>query len=133
ALRKGGAVERSWLAATLWPESDDEGGRFNLRRNLTDIRQLLGTQAWRLEAVPPRRLRLDLSGAWCDLVEFDAAIAGGDEAILAGAVELYRGPLLEGCAAEWAERERRAREEAYLEALARLARLATERRDAGAA
>ena len=45
-------------------------------------------------------LRPDLTGAQVDVLAFDAALARGDEASLACAVELYRGPLLAEC--EWA-------------------------------
>jgi non-specific serine/threonine protein kinase len=52
---------------------------------------------------------------------FDAAVACGTPGSLAEAVELYRGPLLEGCTEEWVLAERQAREEACLGALERLA------------
>jgi non-specific serine/threonine protein kinase len=48
-------------------------------------------------------------------------------------VELYAGPLLEGCPEEWAFQERREREEAYLAALERLAGEAQARGDTAAA
>src|SRR5262249_19589114 len=63
----------------------------------------------------------DLSGAEVDVIAFDDAIARGDSASLGEAVELYRGPLLEGGTEEWVRPERDAREQAYLGALERLA------------
>jgi predicted ATPase/Tfp pilus assembly protein PilF len=56
-----------------------------------------------------------------DLLTFDEAIASGDLLSLEQAVALYQGPLLEGCAEEWVLEERQSREQAYLEALERLA------------
>src|SRR5205823_12269928 len=62
ALRHGREVERSWLAATLWPEAPESHAFFYLRRTLSELRQLLGTEACRLLAPTPHTLRLDLSG-----------------------------------------------------------------------
>ena len=66
-------------------------------------------------------LRLDLAGAAVDVLQFDAAIAAGDDESLRRAVELYTGPLLEGCVEEWAFSERAARAEQCLAALETLA------------
>src|SRR5215212_7584416 len=38
-LRHGQTVQRSWLAATLWPDGDPSQGLTTLRRYLTDLRQ----------------------------------------------------------------------------------------------
>jgi predicted ATPase/DNA-binding SARP family transcriptional activator len=118
ALRQGGAVEREWLAGLLWPESR---GTQALRNCLTDLRQALGPQTGRLHAPTSRTLALDLDGAFVDVLAFDAAIARADPASLAGAISLYRGPLLMECADEWVSQERHTREQAYLTALERLA------------
>jgi len=122
-------ISRSWLAGTLWPESREAQGLFNLRRNLLDLRQALGAAADRLRTSNRATLCLDLSGADVDLVGFDAGIAAGDERSLQAAVALYRGPLLEGCVETWLLPERASREEACLQALERLADWATERGD----
>src|SRR5579871_6236165 len=121
ALRQDRPVERAWLAATLWPDSDEPNGLFYLRRCLTDLRHALGAEATRLLSPSPRTLRLDLEGAWCDLLLFDKDIASADTAALEAATILYRGALLEGCRAEWAIPERQAREQSYLNALETLA------------
>ena len=114
-------VSRSWLAGTLWPESREAQGLFNLRRNLLDLRQALGAAAARLRTPNRATLCLDLTGADVDLLRFDAAIADGDERSLQAAVALSRGPPLEGCVAEWVLPERASREEACLRALEKLA------------
>src|SRR5437588_10744987 len=75
ALRRGQEVDRSWLAGTLWPESSESQARYNLRRNLTDLRRVLGPQAGRLGSPTSRAVQLDLRGAFCDLVAFDDASA----------------------------------------------------------
>jgi DNA-binding SARP family transcriptional activator len=115
------AVERTWLAGTLWPDSSEIQALASLRRTLTDLRQGLGPEASRLRAPTPRTLSLDLAGAAIDVVGFDAAIACGDLPSLEHAVAIYRGPLLEECEEAWAFQERQAREQAYLRALETLA------------
>src|SRR5438552_2342069 len=45
ALRAGMAVERSWLAGTLWPESSGAQALNSLRVTLADLRQALGEAA----------------------------------------------------------------------------------------
>jgi len=129
ALRPGQTVDRRWLAGVLWPDTLDAGAMANLRRSLTDLRRVLGQEAARLEAPTPRTLRLDTDGAMIDVCEFDRAVTGGDTASLESAVDLYRGPLLEGCLEEWALPERDSREEAYLRALETLGTRAMERGD----
>jgi predicted ATPase/class 3 adenylate cyclase/DNA-binding SARP family transcriptional activator/regulation of enolase protein 1 (concanavalin A-like superfamily) len=120
-LRSGAEVERAWLAGMLWPDSPEPQAYVSLRNSLADLRGVLGPEIGRLRAPSLRTLSLDLSGAEVDMVAFDSAIARGDTASLQHAVGLYRGPLLEGCAEEWAFQERQAREQAYLTALERLA------------
>jgi class 3 adenylate cyclase/DNA-binding SARP family transcriptional activator len=116
-----GAVERTWLAGTLWPDSSEIHALASLRRTLTDLRQALGPEASRLRSPTPRTLDFDLAGMAVDVVGFDAAIARGDLPPLEKAVSLYRGPLLEECGEAWAFQERQAREQAYLRALETLA------------
>ena len=90
ALQRGRAVARAWLAGTLWPESSARQAAFNLSRNLTDLRHMLGPEARRLDAPTPRTLRLDLVGAEADVLIFDEAITCGDPTSLERAVALHR-------------------------------------------
>jgi DNA-binding SARP family transcriptional activator len=121
ALRHDREVERSWLAGTLWPDSDTPQAAVSLRTTLVDLRRALGPEAYRLRSPTSRTLRLDLTGATVDVITFDAALARGDAASLAEAAQLYRGLLLEGCEEEWVTQEREAREEAYLQTREQLA------------
>jgi predicted ATPase/DNA-binding SARP family transcriptional activator len=132
-LRQGRDVERAWLAGTLWPESPAARALTSLRRSLNDLRAALGPEAHRLQSPTHRALRLELAGAEVDVTAFDAAIALGHEKALEQAVQLYHGPLLEGCVEEWALLEREVRAQAYLDALERLAGWASERGEHGAA
>jgi non-specific serine/threonine protein kinase len=125
----GRGIEREWLAGTLWPECDAAQCRRNLRQSLHDLRRSLGPEAGRLIDAAPRALRLELQGAWVDVLAFDDAIGRADLLSLEAAVQLYRGPLLEACVEEWCLEERRQREEAYVAALARLAEAAMARRE----
>jgi DNA-binding SARP family transcriptional activator len=111
-LRHGREVERDWLAGTLWPDSSEAAAAASLRNSLKDLRRALSPEAGRLRSPTTRCLSLDLDGAHADVLAFDTAIAKGDTAALERAVELYRGPLLEGCVEEWAFQERQFREQA---------------------
>jgi predicted ATPase/class 3 adenylate cyclase len=132
-LRHDREVERAWLAGMLWPDRPTSLALATLRRDLTDLRRALGTEAGRLRSPTPHNLCLDLTGAEADVVAFDAAIARGDVTSLEQAVALYRGPLLEGCEEEWSFQERQTREESYLTALETLAADAGARGDGAAA
>src|SRR5437773_1705025 len=57
-LRAGRDVERSWVAATLWPECDHADARHSLRQSLHDLRLALGPEARRLAGESVRTLRL---------------------------------------------------------------------------
>jgi predicted ATPase/DNA-binding SARP family transcriptional activator len=129
-LRHGRGVEREWLTGKLWPESAASQGAASLRRSLTDLRRCLGPEGGRLRSPSPHILTLDLTGAFVDVLAFDAALARGETASLRDAVALYRGPLLEGCMEDWVLPERQAREEAYLGALEQLGAAALARGDA---
>ena len=98
-LRHGREVARDWLAGTLWPETDERLALTYLRQSLTDLRRALGpSAAGRLVSPSIRTLRFDVDGAAvdADYVTFEKCLKRGDAASLEQAVELYRGPLLEG-------------------------------------
>ncbi|HLK61288.1 MAG TPA: bacterial transcriptional activator domain-containing protein [Chthonomonadaceae bacterium] len=129
ALRYDRPVEREWLAATLWPDSDQAVASTSLRKILSELRSRLGDQSERLQAPSRHTLRLDLAGADVDVIQFDAAIKSGKLSDLERAVALYRGPLLEGCFEEWMFQERAAREHHCLQALQKLGDAALSERD----
>ena len=120
-LRSGRAVSRSWLAGMLWPESTEDQALHNLRRDLMDLRRALGSESSRIISPTKSTLALDLTGAFSDVAEFDAAIDKGNEESLVRAVTLHVGLLLEGCYAEWITIERERRSAACLQALEKLA------------
>ena len=124
-LRHGQALDRAWLAGTLWPESDPAQALYNLRQSLSNLRHALGKAGICLHTPMVNALTLDAANATVDVISFDTAIATGEKADLERAVALYRGPLLEGCAGEWVLGERRVREEQYLSALERLGDMAS--------
>ncbi|MCA1596905.1 MAG: hypothetical protein LC772_10850, partial [Chloroflexi bacterium] len=119
ALRSPREIERTRLAATLWPDSGEQEALYNLRRNLSDLRRVLGPEAGRIQSPSLHTVRLDLNGAFCDVTEFDRAAGAGENP--EEAIALYRGPLLEECDAEWVLPERRRREESYVACLEALA------------
>lgn len=121
ALRADRPTDRAWLASLLWPDSSDGQALYNLRRNLTELRAILGTEACRLASPDPRSIRLDLRDAHCDALAFDDCMSRPDRPSLERAIGLYRGPLLEACTADWVLPERHAREQVYLRALEMLA------------
>ncbi|MCW3099996.1 MAG: hypothetical protein JWL77_5614 [Chthonomonadaceae bacterium] len=96
-IRREGCVSREWLSRTLWPDSSEKQSLYNLRRNLTDLRNTLGSEARRILSPTPRTLQFDVKEAVCDLVSFDAAIAGEQ---WEEAVRVYRAPLLQEDLAE---------------------------------
>jgi DNA-binding SARP family transcriptional activator len=110
-------VEREWLAATLWPDVEQSKAYDNMRPVLSELRKALGDQGQRLHSPDRATLVLALTHAEVDLLQFDAAIKSGTRSDLEEAVGLYRGPLLEGCRAEWVVPEREGREQSYLQAL----------------
>src|SRR5262245_23050146 len=67
-LRHGRAVDRSWLAGTLWPESDERRVLQNLRNDLVALRQALGPECGRLESPTRDTLTLALEGAEVDVL-----------------------------------------------------------------
>src|SRR4029453_18705348 len=76
-LRHQQAVDRSWLAGTLWPDTSEERALAYLRSSLHDLRRVLGPDVSRLAAPTARTVRLDLTGASVDLLEFDACVQAG--------------------------------------------------------
>ncbi|HEX3235912.1 MAG TPA: BTAD domain-containing putative transcriptional regulator, partial [Gemmatimonadales bacterium] len=115
-------VSRDKLVAYLWPESDTEDGRHQLRDTLYILRSALGDDAVLSSGDD---LRLNTDRLTCDLWEFDAALERDDPA---AAVGVYRGPLLAGFhlpdADEfepWADGKRALLARRYVQALEQLA------------
>ena len=62
-----------------------------------NLREVLGPDASRLTATTTRTVSLDVSSMFVDVLRCDAAAESEDGELLREAVDLYRGPLLEGC------------------------------------
>lgn len=116
ALHADMPQSRPHLAATFWPDSTESQARTNLRRELHQLRALLGTGtavvadantlAWR----DTEACRVDVRTFLLERHEALAAQARGDLAALArhssNAVDEYRGPLLPGWYDEWVLEDR---------------------------
>lgn len=89
--RRGGFQRRDKLAGLLWDEQSEERARASLRTALSSLRTALGGD------LVLRRgdsdIGIDVSQLQCDAFEFEDAVARDE---LAFALELYRGPFLEG-------------------------------------
>lgn len=125
-------LSRDRVLAYLWPESATESARHALDQLLYATRRDLGRHAIRSDRFG---LRLDLQLVGADCAEFEARVNRGE---LAGAVELYQGPFLDGIhlggAAEldrWVEGERMLLEQQYHASLEQLARAASEAGETG--
>jgi predicted ATPase/DNA-binding SARP family transcriptional activator len=129
ALRWGQEVPRDWLVQTLWPDSEESQGFYNLRQCLSNLRQALGPAADCVRAASSHTVCLHRDSVWVDVAAFDAAIADGTPSALEQAIALYQGPLLASCAESWATAERTLREQAYLNALEMLAARASAQKD----
>lgn len=129
ALRSGREVEREWLAGILWPDTEQSLGFNNLRVVLSEVRKALGEEGGRVHSPGRHTLVLDASGANIDVRDFDAAIADGSLPALKRAAALYSAPLLEGCPEEWVLQERKAREDAGVQALLSLGEAALSAED----
>ena len=108
AAARRGLHRRDTLLALFWPELDQEHARAALRQALHILRGALGADT--IVTRGDEEIGLDAGRLWCDVTAFDAAIAAEQ---FERALELYRGPLLDGFfipeAGEferWQERER---------------------------
>jgi len=123
-------LSRDVACAYLWPESNDGRARTSLRQLVHALRHQLGTPKLLPSAGP---LRLDAKLVRSDVADFHDALARHDQA---GAVQLYRGPFLDGFYLKgadeferWAAVERGSLANAYARALETLAEGAAGRGD----
>lgn len=127
-------LSRDKLIAILWPESDPERARHNLN-------QLLHAERRQFEApglfAGVKTLRLDPALIWTDVGAFERALEGHE---LAAAVELYRGPFLDGFFVtgapefeRWTQTQRDRYSDRCRQAIIQLAREAAESGDSAAA
>ncbi len=111
AVHAGSPQARQRIAGLFWPDSTDAQALTNLRRELHQLRQLLGDEpslvvtpadlCWRDTGTCRVDLRVFAAGREAALA---AAAAGDDQGILmhaAAAIAEYRGDLLPGCYDDW--------------------------------
>lgn len=122
--RPRGMQRRDRVLPLLWPEKGQKSARNSLSNLLYQIRKTLGTDI--IITGGREELGIDASKLHCDALKFEKLIKEGK---MAGAVELYRGDLLEGLHVpdaapdfdQWIERERERFRKSYGKALEALA------------
>jgi TolB-like protein/DNA-binding SARP family transcriptional activator/Flp pilus assembly protein TadD len=85
------AHRRDTLLGMFWPELDEEHARQALRQALYGLRQGLGSGV--IVGTGEDLVSVDGQRLWCDAAAFAAAVKEGRDE---HALELYRGPFLEG-------------------------------------
>src|SRR5579859_1327739 len=114
--QKGEPCDRTRVGQVLWPESEPESARFNLRQLLQRIKKEAPGLHRRLVSYRAN-LTFDLSGCWVDLFEFQGATRDHPKE----AIALHRGELLEGLDSDWIEGPRADTRGRYIRALATMA------------
>ena len=136
ALHRDGPIPRQRLSFLLWPDSTEAQARTNLRKALHVLRREL-PDLERYLSVSSRSIHWrEDADCWIDVEAFDQQLASVDldavdsearVAALQAAVDLHRGELLPDLYDDWAIAERERLRDRYHDALARLARLRSER------
>lgn len=107
ALHPGKEVSRFLIEETIWPESDSVKQAQNFRRAIADLRDAFEAKGNRGDLIETRREVVCAHPTFIasDVSRFSAISERGlreaDEDLLAEAVALYRGPLLENSTDEW--------------------------------
>ena len=129
-LRRAQPVARTFLAYTLFPDSEEEQALTELRRYLYLTGKTLprppNGEPWLIVDAETVRWN-EASGAFIDAVEFERLAA--DESSYAAAVELYGGDLLEDSYDDWIVVERERLRTLYLKRLADLVERSRRARD----
>lgn len=122
AAQPYGFHRRDRIASLFWPEHDQGHARAALRKAVHAIRAAMGEETILSRGDEELSLNADL--VWCDVRAFVGAARSEH---LARALELYRGPLLDGFYADapgferWLEEERERLRESAADAALRLA------------
>ncbi len=128
ALHRDRAHARESLIERIWPGSEPETGRNNLRIALSSLRRQLeppGVSAGTVVVADRSSVRLNALACTTDLADFQSALARAGTAArelerrqaLESAVALYRGELLAGHHADWLAGERDRLDAAYRRAI----------------
>ncbi len=135
-LHRHHPVSREPLAGLLWPDIATVQSKKMLRQTLWRLQSVLGLRNEpihdRLLLVKPDRIQINVEAdLWLDVATFEQTfelvrnIAGQEldthkVQALQNAVQLYRGPLLEGCYENWCLYEREHLQNMYLAMLEKL-------------
>ncbi len=137
----GQAHTRDHLATLLWSEAGSSEAHHSLRTSLYHLRQALQAGGADPALISDGEMLSLRSDAYdCDVLEFRGLLAWGDEASLAQAVTLYRGPFLQGFTLadasvfdDWVQLENTRLSQACCEALDQLSTAAESREEWAAA
>lgn len=131
AAAEGTDHRRDRLLGVFWPERESSRARSALNQTLYGLRQRLGPEAVRSHG--NESVSLDRSRVWCDAAAFERHLS---EDRPEDALELYRGPFLDGFHVanpgrfeRWLDGRRATFRGKAVEAAARLAREATDADD----
>ena len=135
-LHRRHSHSREVLASLLWPDTTTAQSKKKLRQTLWRLQSTLGSQQEpvrnRLLLIEPDQIQInEEADLWLDVAVFEKIfalverIAGQELAAwqvraLQNAVELYQGPLLEGCYEDWCLYERERLQNRYLVMLEKL-------------
>lgn len=130
------SLSRESLASLLWPDTTTAQSKKKLRQMLWHLQSALGSQTEAVQdhilLVEPDQVQLNSQAdLWLDVRAFEQAynlvqsIAGQESdaqrvRALQNAVQLYQGPLLEGCYSDWCLYERERFQNMYLAMLEKL-------------
>lgn len=129
ALADGQPVGRDHLCALLWSDRQTPQARGSLRQLLVDLRQDLGQANHVLDTATDGAISFRAAAVVSDVGDFQRLRQADDRQSLEQAFALRRGQLLEGLApedaafADWLEDNRRALDNQWSEATARLLRI----------
>ena len=96
ARQSGKAVPRERLVGLLWGDKDEEAARANLRQCLAILRKDLAEAEGLEITTPDDSICLVAPEAAIDVARFEALAASDDPAARRQALDLYRGPFLDG-------------------------------------
>lgn len=129
ALADGQPVGRDHLCALLWSDRQTAQARGSLRQLLVDLRQDFGDASHVLDTATDGAISFRAAAVVSDVGDFQRLRQADDRQSLEQAFALRRGQLLEGLApedaafADWLEDNRRALDNQWCEATARLLRI----------
>ncbi len=135
-LHRDHSLPRETLASLLWPDTITVQSKKNLRQALWQLQSALGSQNepvnGRVLLVEPDWVQLNSEAdLWLDVAVFEQAynlvqktpgqeLNGSQTQLLQDTVQLYQGPLLEGCYEDWCLYERERFQNLYLAMLEKL-------------